>query len=155
MTEQLLEAGYTDIDSLLSLADAGDPAPLLEIHGIGERTAAVLIEELRSPATRRRIQRLRVAGLQFSEKRSPATVVGPRTFAGQTWCVTGTFAGFTPRERAMEEVAKRGGKVSASVTAKTTHLLVGESPGSKLQKARKLGTTIVSESEFLALLRKP
>ena len=52
----------------------------------------------------------------------------------------------------MEEVARRGGKVSASVTSKTTHLLVGENPGSKLEKARKLGAAIVTEKEFLALL---
>jgi DNA ligase (NAD+) len=156
VTEQLLEAGYTDIDSLLSLADAGDPAPLLEIHGIGERTARALIEELRTPALRRRIARLRKAGLQFSEARgTPATVVGPQTFAGQTWCVTGTFVRFTPREKAMEEVKRRGGKVGSTVTAKTTHLLVGENPGSKLQKAHKVGSTIVTEQEFLQILREP
>jgi DNA ligase (NAD+) len=155
VTEQLLEAGYTDIDSLLSLSDGGDPAPLLEIHGIGERTAATLIEELRSPATRRRIARLREAGLQFSEQRAAAPVTGPQAFAGQTWCVTGSFQHFTPREAAMDEVVKRGGRVSASVTGKTTHLLVGENPGSKQQKAQKLGTRIVSEEEFLELLREP
>ena len=55
----------------------------------------------------------------------------------------------------MEEVVKRGGRVSASVTARTTHLLVGESPGNKLQKAQKLGTKIVTESDFLKLLRVP
>ena len=77
----------------------------------------------------------------------------PPTFAGETWCVTGSFESFTPREKAMEEVAKRGGKVSASVTAKTTHLLVGENPGSKLEKARNLGTAIVTEKEFLARLQ--
>jgi DNA ligase (NAD+) len=155
VTEQLLEAGYTDIDAMLALADAGDPAPLLEIHGIGERTAAALIEELRSPAVRRRIARLREAGLRFSGRRSTVTIAGPRTFDGQTWCVTGSFEHFVPREAAMEEVVKRGGKVNASVTGKTTHLLVGENPGSKLQKARKLGTKIVSEAEFLQLLKEP
>ena len=155
VTEQLLEAGYTDIDTLLSLADAGDPAPLLEIHGIGERTAATLIEELRSPTVRRRITRLREAGLQFAEPRTAAPVAGPQPFAGQTWCVTGSFQHFTPREAAMEEVVQRGGKVSASVTSKTTHLLVGENPGSKLQKAQKLGATVVTEPEFLDLLRTP
>jgi DNA ligase (NAD+) len=52
----------------------------------------------------------------------------------------------------MEEVKKRGGKVSASVTAKTTHLLSGENPGSKLAKARELGIQIVQEADFLRLL---
>ena len=71
---------------------------------------------------------------------------------GQVWCVTGVFERFKPREQAMEEVKKRGGKVSASVTANTTHLLRGENPGAKLDKARELGITIVEEAEFLRLL---
>jgi DNA ligase (NAD+) len=155
VTEQLLEAGYADIDALLAVADAGDPAPLLSIHGIGERTAATLIDELASKTVRRRIKRLRVAGLQFAEQRVPRTVVGPQTFAGQTWCVTGSFEHFTPREAAMDEVVKRGGRVTSSVTGKTTHLLVGEGPGSKLEKARKVGAVVVTEGEFLELLRVP
>ncbi|MCX7040833.1 MAG: NAD-dependent DNA ligase LigA, partial [Spirochaetes bacterium] len=130
-TELLIDAGYADIDSLLALADAGDIAPLLEIHGIGERTAETLIQELRQPQVRNRIEGLRAAGLQMRELKERGERGFPPTFAGETWCVTGSFESFTPREKAMEEVAKRGGKVSASVTAKTTHLLVGENPGSK------------------------
>ncbi len=151
-TELLVEAGYTDIDTLLALADAGDPAPLLSIHGIGERTAETLIRELRDPATRARIEGLRAAGLCMREEeaRSPRT---PGPFAGQTWCVTGSFRTFSPREKAMEEVAKRGGRVAAGVTSKTTHLLVGENPGSKAQKAVSVGARIVTEDEFLALLQ--
>jgi len=152
VTELLITAGYADIDSLLALADAGDPAPLLEIHGIGERTAETLIRELRSAATRKRIDGLRKAGLQFREERKAPPRDAPRTFEGQTWCVTGSFERFTPREKAMEEVARRGGRVVTSVTSKTTHLLVGESPGSKLAAAERLGVTVVRESEFLAML---
>ena len=155
VTELLVEAGFTDIDSLLALATAGDPAPLLDIHGIGERTAQALMQELRRPEMKRRIRRLRKAGLQFSEKPPGPSGDFPQTLAGQTWCVTGSFESFSPRERAMEEVEKRGGKVSASVTAKTTHLLTGANPGSKLEKAQKLGTRIVTEPEFLAILEKP
>ena len=152
VTELLIEAGYTDIDSLLALADTGDPGPLLEIHGIGERTAEILIAELRNPRVRARIEGLRAAGLQMREALTAGPSDVPRTFAGQTWCVTGSFARWHPREKAMEEVARRGGKVSPNVTAKTTHLLVGESPGSKLDKARKLGVAVVSEKEFDDLL---
>jgi len=151
VTELLMDAGYTDIDALLTLAKAGDPSPLLAIHGIGERTAETLIAELGRPPVQRRIARLREAGLQFTEtapRRAPAE--GP--FAGQVWCVTGTFATFQPREKAMEEVTRRGGRVSASVTSKTTHLLAGENAGSKLARAQGLGITIVTEAEFVALL---
>ncbi len=155
VTELLINAGYSDIDSLLKLAEAEDPAPLLEIHGIGERTAEVLLSELRRPEVQRRIKRLRAAGLSFAEKKTKALSSLPRIFAGQTWCVTGSFQRFKPREIAMEEVKKRGGRVTDSVTSKTTHLLAGESAGSKLEKAKKLGISIVSEDEFLQRLEKP
>ena len=154
VTELLIDAGYTDIDSLLALADRADPSPLLQIHGIGERTAEVLLSELRQPEVRRRIRRLRAAGLAFAEKATTAPPNAAQTFAGQTWCVTGSFRSFKPREAAMEEVRKHGGRVTDGVTSHTTHLLAGESPGSKLEKARKLGTTIVTEDEFLKLLKK-
>jgi DNA ligase (NAD+) len=148
--ELLAEAGYHDIDSLLALADRGDPAPLLEIHGIGERTAQTLLAELSRPEVRRRIQDLRRAGLAMAEKAVRAKAGGP--MKGQVWCVTGSFNHFQPRTLAMEEVRKRGGKVSASVTSKTTHLLAGENPGGKLDKAREQGIRIVEEAEFLRLL---
>jgi DNA ligase (NAD+) len=150
--ELLVDAGYRDIDSLLELADRGDPAPLLEIHGIGERTAETLLAELSRPEARRRIRDLRRAGLNFREEASASGPAKAGPFSGQTWCVTGSFQRFKPRELAMEEVKKRGGKVSASVTGKTTHLLSGENPGSKLDKARELGIRIVEEAEFLRLL---
>jgi DNA ligase (NAD+) len=152
VTELLIEAGYGDIDSLLALADAGDPSPLLAIHGIGERTAEVLIRELTRPETRGRIEGLRAAGLRMKEGKRKAPAGVPQSFAGQVWCVTGSFEHFNPRDLAMEEVVKRGGKSVSSVTSKTTHLLAGESAGSKLEKARSLGIAIVSEEEFLRLL---
>jgi DNA ligase (NAD+) len=102
---------------------------------------------------RRRIEKLRKAGVQLSEGEPAAASSGlPPTFAGQTWCVTGSFERFAPRETAMDEVVRRGGKAGASVTSKTTHLLVGANPGSKLAKAQKVGAAIVTEQEFLSLL---
>jgi DNA ligase (NAD+) len=156
VTELLIDGGYRDIDSLLEAATTGDPAPFLEIHGIGERTAETLIRELNRPEMRRRIQRLRDAGVQLTEGEPAAAASAlPPTFAGQTWCVTGSFEHFSPREKAMEEVVRRGGRAGSSVTAKTTHLLVGANPGSKLAKARKVGAAIVTEHEFLSLIGIP
>jgi DNA ligase (NAD+) len=155
VTELLIEAGYRTIDSLLALARKGDSGPLLEIHGIGERTAETLMRELRTPEMKRLIKRLRTAGLNLEESPQPQSADLPQTFTGQTWCVTGSFESFSPREKSMEEVARRGGKVSAAVTSKTTHLLAGENPGSKLHKAEKLGVKIVMEQEFLAMLQSP
>jgi DNA ligase (NAD+) len=153
VTELLIEGGYRDIDSLLEAAKKADPAPFLEIHGIGERTAETLIRELARPQMRRRIEKLRKAGVQLDEGEPSAAASDlPQVFKGQTWCVTGSFETFSPREKAMEEVARRGGKVGTSVTSKTTHLLAGSNPGSKLEKAIRVGARVVSEKEFLALL---
>lgn len=153
VTELLIDAGYRDMDSLLRIAREGDTAPLLAIHGIGERTAETLIRELGRAPMRRRIEKLRKAGVRLVEEAPAAPPSNiPQTFAGQTWCVTGTFESFTPREKAMEEVQRRGGKAASAVTSKTTHLLVGADPGSKLAKATKVGAKIVTEKEFLALI---
>ena len=70
--------------------------------------------------------------------------------AGQTWCVTGSFERFKPRESAMEEVKKRGGRVVGDVSGSLTHLLAGEKAGGKLEKAQKLGVAVVTEAEFVA-----
>jgi DNA ligase (NAD+) len=152
--ELLLEAGYRDIDSLLKLAEKGDPAPLLSIHGIGEKTAETIINELTHPDILNRIEKLRKHGLNFaSESSGPgAEDKGTGIFSGETWCVTGSFQNFKPRDKAMDEIKQRGGRVSSSVTSKTTRLLAGESPGSKLEKAEKLGLEVVSEEKFLKMI---
>jgi DNA ligase (NAD+) len=150
--ELLAEGGYRDIDSLLEAAKQGDPDAFMQIHGIGEKIARTLIEELNRPEVRRRIEALKTAGLRFSEEvpREPDRL--PRSFSGQTWCVTGSFEHFKPRELAMEEVKKRGGRVTANVTSKTSHLLAGPGAGGKLDRARELGVRIVDEAEFLKML---
>jgi DNA ligase (NAD+) len=150
VAELLIEAGWGDIDRLAALADASDSAPLLKIHGIGERTAETLLSALTDPDMRRRIERLKAAGLSFHEEPRPAGSAG--IFSGQSWCVTGSFERFQPREMAMEEVVRRGGRVVSTVSSKTTHLLAGERAGSKLAKARELGVTVVTEAEFLRML---
>ena len=153
-TELLIAAGYHDIDKLLQVAQAGDPEPLTAIEGIGERTAAALIRQLTDPANVRRIEALREAGLNFA---APAPVpaddaAGEGTFAGQTWCVTGSFAQFRPRDLAAAEIRERGGRVTGGVTSRTTHLLAGRAAGGKLAKAQRLGVTVVPEERFLELL---
>jgi len=73
-------------------------------------------------------------------------------FAGQTWCITGTFEHFKPRDLALREVEKRGGKTTGSVTRNTTVLLAGPGAGSKLTKAQELGIRIIDEAAFLRML---
>jgi DNA ligase (NAD+) len=78
----------------------------------------------------------------------------PQVFRGKTFVLTGTLAGMT-REEATAEIRSRGGNVSGAVSSKTDFVLTGDSPGSKLAKARELGVALVSEQEFLAMLNKP
>ena len=75
-------------------------------------------------------------------------------FAGQTWCVTGSFEHFKPRDLAMKEVEARGGKTTSSVSKNTTVLLAGPGGGSKLTKAQELGVRIIDEATFLQMLGK-
>jgi DNA ligase (NAD+) len=149
--ELLVEGGFRSIEDLLDAADRDDVEALAAIHGIGEKTAGGILEELRKPEIRERIDGLRKAGLAFDAGETPGLV--DSRFENQIWCVTGSFDNFKPRDRAMEEVKKRGGKVSSSVSTRTTHLLAGSNPGSKLTKAQSLGVAIVTEQEFLGLLR--
>ena len=153
-TELLIEAGYHDIDRLLEAARRRDAERLTAIDGIGEKTATAIIAQLAAGANRRRIGELRLAGLRFAADppapRPPATDAAP--FAGQNWCVTGSFARFRPRDLATQAIKERGGRVTAGVTSRTSHLLAGRAAGGKLGKAERLGVTVVSEEEFLRLL---
>ncbi len=154
VAELLSGAGFRSIDDLYAVADSGDPEPLVAIDGIGEKTAETIIRELSDPAVRRRIDALRKAGLSFSESDSEAAKPEnvDNSMEGQVWCVTGSFENFKPRDEAMEEVRRRGGRTVSQVTGSTTHLLAGSGGGSKLAKARNLGVTVVSEDEFLEML---
>ena len=156
VTELLIDAGIDSIDKLLAISDSADPEPLIQVDGIGEKTAGRIIQELASTENRNRIRALSALGLKFevdaddvSDSKSDEI---DAIFAGQTWCVTGRFVRFNPRTLAADKIKRRGGNVTSSVTGKTTHLLAGASAGSKLGRARELGVQIVSENEFLGLV---
>jgi DNA ligase (NAD+) len=151
VVELLIEGGYGSIDRLVEDAKKRDPALFTRIQGIGPKTAQRIIVQLNDPGILEMIERLRKAGLNFTAEGSKGEEY-PRTFEGQVWCVTGSFQHFKPRELAMEEVKRRGGRVVSTVTKSTTHLLAGENPGSKLEKALKIKIRIVDEEEFLKLI---
>ncbi len=153
VVEILIQNGYDSIDRLTDAASKKDIEIFTRIQGIGPKTAQKIIAQLNDPDILNMISRLKEAGLNFVAEKEERGAELLKVFEGEIWCVTGTFEHFKPRERAMDEVKKRGGKVSASVTGRTTHLLVGENPGrSKLEKARGFGTNIVNEEAFLKRL---
>ena len=151
VTELLLDAGILGIDELFSIAESSEMDRLIEIPGIKNKTTERIISELVDDANRDRIEALRSVGLRFHEeveKEAPSNLI----FADQIWCVTGSFDRFKPRSAAVVEVKNRGGGVTTQVSGKTTHLLAGVNPGSKLEKAKELGIEIVDERMFLQLL---
>ncbi len=150
--ELLIAAGFRDVDDLIKIALEQDSEKLVSIKGIGVRTAAIIIAEFSSQIILDLIEDLKTAGLNFVEKEISPKDLLPQICENQIWCITGSFENFKPRSAAGEEITKRGGKTTTSVTGKTTHLLAGTAAGSKLVKAQNLGTKIISENEFMEML---
>ena len=150
--QMLVDGGFSSMDLLYKASDEEDVEGLTKVSGIGEVTAWNIIKAFRDERLRRTVEELRKAGLKMEAVKEEAGTL-PQVFAGQVWCVTGSFVSFNPRSKAMKEVEARGGRTVSSVTGKTTHLLAGKAAGSKLAKAESLGVTIVTEEEFLVLLK--
>lgn len=145
---KLLARKFGHLDTLA----AADAEALEAIHGIGAVMAQAVVDWFADETNRARIERLREAGLNFegpakSEIAAPAE--GP--LVGKTFVLTGTLPTLT-REEASALIVAAGGKTTGSVSSKTDYVLAGESAGSKLAKAQKLGITILDEAAFRALL---
>ncbi|MHC1764228.1 MAG: NAD-dependent DNA ligase LigA [Verrucomicrobiia bacterium] len=122
---------------------------LSQIEDVGEVIARSVEEWFRLPRNQKLIEKLRQAGLNFqSELHESRPSAG--TLAGKTFVLTGTLPTLT-REEATARIENLGGKVSSSVSKKTDYVLAGADPGSKLDKARQLGVTIIDEKQFRAL----
>jgi DNA ligase (NAD+) len=119
------------------------------VDGVGQVIAGAAREFFDRPETRTLLDKLRAAGVRLAEQREKKT--GPLT--GKTFVITGTLAAYS-REEAKARIEAQGGKVTNSLSAKTDYLVVGESPGSKLDKASKLGVATLDEPGFTALLAK-
>jgi DNA ligase (NAD+) len=104
--------------------------------------------QLQDERMRRLIDELRELGLRFSES-GPAPSEGP--LAGRTLVLTGTLPELS-REQATERITAAGGRVTGSVSSKTDFLLAGDSAGSKLQKAERLGVPVLDEAGLIELL---
>ncbi|WP_395748717.1 NAD-dependent DNA ligase LigA [Prosthecobacter sp.] len=120
---------------------------LVQCPDIGEIVAVSIHAWFREEHNIALLDRLRAAGLNFTQK---AVTAASDKLNGTTWVITGTLS--EDRETIADTIRANGGKVSGSVSGKTTYLLAGEDAGSKLDKATKLGVKIVSEAEFRAML---
>ena len=150
--EILVRNGFDTMDKILDAADRDDIASLSAIPGFGELTARRITEAFRSPSLRKTVEGLRKEGVHMDASLDREENSEEQIFAGEVWCITGSFQNFNPRSKALKEIEKRGGRTVSSVTGSTTHLLAGKGGGSKRADAERLGVKIVSEDEFMALI---
>ncbi|MBA7538909.1 DNA ligase [subsurface metagenome] len=121
---------------------------LIEINEIGPKIAESIIFFFKEKENLALIERLRSAGLNFGQKEEIGRKKkGTQILAGKQFVLTGTLNDFT-RTQAKEIISELGGRVTGSVSKKTDYVVAGEDPGSKYQKAQKLGVTIINEEEF-------
>jgi DNA ligase (NAD+) len=143
-TAQLLAEHFS---SLQEFADANEEQ-LIEVPEVGPKVASSIVEFFSEEANRRLVKKLEKAGVRpTAEKR----VMKSESLLGKSFVFTGGMA-HRSREEAGEIVKQHGGSVSGSVSKKTSYVVVGTDPGSKHEKAKELGVTILSESDFEELL---
>ena len=142
---KVLAAHFSTLDDLMNATEL----ELMTIPDIGATTAAFIRDWFDNPQSQHQIKLLREAGVSFASKEQ---VVDHR-FAGKTFVLTGALSHFT-RDEASAIIEKFGGKTSGSVSKKTGYLLAGENTGSKYTKAVSLGIPIISEAEFLEMIRE-
>jgi hypothetical protein len=144
ITGRNLAQQFRTVDALL----AASAEQIAETPGIGPIVAGLIHEQLADEQMRELIADLRGLGLAFEEEGPPP---GEGPLAGKTFVLTGTLPDLT-REEATERITRAGGRVTGSVSKKTDYVVAGDSPGSKLTKAERLGVAVLDEAGLLALL---
>jgi DNA ligase (NAD+) len=135
----------------LAAIEQASEAELTEVDGVGPVIAQSVQRFFSVKDNRALVERLRRAGVDLTAPRAAPSQGGP--FEGLTFVLTGGLATHT-RDGAQAEIEARGGKVTSSVSKKTSYVVAGESPGSKLAKAESLGVTVLDEEAFVELLER-
>lgn len=144
VTARALAAHYGSLDAMM----AADPESLQQVRDVGPSVAGHVATFFAQPHNREVVAALLAVGIQWS----PETVAsGARPLENQSFVLTGTLASMA-REEAKEMLERLGARVSGSVSKKTTYVVAGNEPGSKLAKAEQLGVDVLTEKEFLQLL---
>ena len=145
-TAQLLADHFGSLDGIMD----ADRETLEQIHGIGPTMAEDIYGFFRERHNREVIRDLLKAGIHWPK---PARVKKSTALAGKTFVLTGGLSTMT-RDEAKRRLQELGAKIAGNVSKKTDYVIVGEEPGSKADKARELGVTMLDEQEFLKLLGK-
>ncbi len=132
---------YPDLEAL---SNAGQ-TELMTIEGVGPNIAEAIVDWFSVEGNRQLIRKFKEYGVWPMSDVTQSKPAGPQPLAGLTFVVTGTLPALS-RDGAKEYIQKYGGKVSESVSKKTSYLVLGENPGSKLEKARELGVPVLDEA---------
>jgi len=146
VTAQSLARHFGSVDKL----GAATPEEIVEVEGIGPERAEAIVEWFADTENLRLVGELKELGLKFEAGPEERPVEGP--LIGSTYVITGTLEGFS-RDEARKALEAKGAKVGDSVSKKTTGVVAGESPGSKLAKAEQLGVPVLDEAALKKLLR--
>lgn len=146
-TAQTLAAHF---DSMESLSRAGEEE-LIGLNDVGPKVAESIVFFFRQPENIDLINRFSKAGLNFSSL--SAVKHEEQLLSGKTFVITGKLGSFS-RDQIKEKIEAMGGTVTSSVSKNTDYVIVGEDPGSKLEKARSLNIPLLDENEFKTLIKK-
>jgi DNA ligase (NAD+) len=146
---EMAEVLASKFESIDKLAKASREE-LMDIDTIGPKIADSIIAFFRQEENKKIIEKLRKAGVRLEEA---AVKLEELPLTGMEFVITGTLEAFS-RQEAEARIKALGGATGSSITQKTTYLVVGADPGSKLAKARSLGIKQLNEEEFLNLLRQ-
>jgi DNA ligase (NAD+) len=144
---QALARSFADLDAI----QRSDADALTAIDGVGPTIAQSIGQWFTIDRNRRLVTRLRRAGVNLKGDAGPAIELVDESLAGMTFVLTGSLEHYT-RDEAAAAIVARGGKVTNSVSKKTSFVVFGESPGSKLTKAEQLGVPTLDDAGFEALL---
>jgi len=147
-TAKLIARRFLSMEAL----EGADEEALTSVSEIGPETARGILDWFVHPPNRALLSKLRAAGIRMTE--SPASSAAGRPLSGGVFVLTGTLPRRS-REEAAAAIESAGGKVSGSVSKKTTAVIAGEEPGSKLDKARALGVAVWTEDDLDRALGAP
>ncbi|HHH39246.1 MAG TPA: NAD-dependent DNA ligase LigA [Sedimenticola sp.] len=146
-TAQALAAHFGSLEAIRE----ADAETLQDVPDVGPVVAEHLVTFFRQPHNREVIEQLLAAGIHWPAVERPA--VDRQPLKGKSFVLTGTLS--RPRTRVKEQLQALGARVTGSVSARTDYLVAGADPGSKLEKAKKLGVEILDEAGLEALLKQP
>jgi DNA ligase (NAD+) len=147
-TAQLLATVFGSLERLV----AATADELGNLEGVGPSVTASIRAYFDDPENRAFVADLTTLGIGRPTVRTGGSVESDSRLAGMSFVITGTLS--QPRRAFEETIEARGGRVADSINSKVTYLLCGDSPGSKLERAKKLGVAVINESEFAKLLEE-